>query len=273
MTVRGAAGRRPGVATPKGPATPAGPELTAQDVAYVRGLVIYEDAEVIVFDKPAGLSSQGGRGQVKTLDVLLGAFAKSNGKRPRLVHRLDRDTSGVLLTARTKPAAAFLGRALMARRFVKTYHALVAAGPSIPARGVIDVPLRREDSGREAYMRVCKTDHPDAEIAVTRYQVLADGEGAWLLEATPETGRMHQIRVHLAHLGHPVLGDTRYGGPLVLAGRPVARHMLHARALVFPHPAGGAKAVQSPWPADFAAVALGAWIAPPDEVDYDACTP
>src|SRR5882757_5693891 len=105
-------------------------KLTPAEIAFVRSLVIYEDDAVLALNKPAGLSSQGGRAQVHTLDELLWAFAKASGNRPRLIHRLDRDTSGVILTARTKPAAAFLGKALMARTVRKTYRAIVT--PSAP---------------------------------------------------------------------------------------------------------------------------------------------
>ena len=239
--------RAPGKAVSK-PADPV--RLTAEEVAFVRGLVIYEDPAILALDKPPGLSSQGGKRGVNTLDELLWAFARPGKARPRLVHRLDRDTSGVILTARTKPAAAFLGKAMMARRFAKTYVALVGGAPP-DAEGVIDASLRREDVGREAYMRVCAPDHPDAEGALTRYRVLASGEGATLLELQPQTGRMHQLRVHLAHLGCPILGDVRYGGVLVFAAEPVARLMLHAFALQFPHPEGGDKRLQAPWPDDF----------------------
>ena len=223
-------------------------QLTPQEIAFVRGLVIYEDPAVLVLNKPPGLSSQGGRAQVNTLDELLWAFARAGGARPRLIHRLDRDTSGVILTARTKPAAGFLGKAMMARRFVKTYVAL--AGGRLAAQGVIDVPVRREEIGREAYMRVCLPDHPDAETALTRYRVLTQGDDAALVELKPQTGRMHQLRVHLAHLGCPILGDVRYGGALTLGGRPARRLMLHAAALQFPHPDGGEKRVEAPWPSD-----------------------
>ncbi len=234
--------------------------LTPDEIAFVRGLVIYEDAEIIVLNKPSGLSSQGGRAGVHTLDELLWAFAKSNGKRPRLVHRLDRDTSGVILTARTKPAAAFLGKAMMARRLSKTYHALIAPGGLTPSFGVIDASLRREEIGREAYMRACAPDHADAEHAVTRYLTLQEGDGAALLELSPQTGRMHQIRVHLAHIGRPILGDARYGGALALNAAPISRVMLHARALGFPHPAGGERRLAAPWPIDFASAAATAGI-------------
>ena len=126
------------------------PRLSADEVALVRSMVIYEDPHILALNKPSGLSSQGGRGQVHTLDEMLWAFAKSNGKRPQLVHRLDRDTSGVILAARTKPAAGFLGKAMMARRFRKTYRAIVAPGAPDPSSGVIETPLRRDEHGREA---------------------------------------------------------------------------------------------------------------------------
>jgi RluA family pseudouridine synthase len=234
-------------------------DLTPDEAAFVRGLVLYEDAEVLVLAKPPGLSSQGGRGQVHTLDELLWAFAKPGKSRPRLIHRLDRDTSGVILTAKTKPAAGFLGKALMARRFSKTYLAVVTPGAPDPRGGRIDLPLRRVEAGRETYMRVCAADHPGAEAAVSRYRTRSAVEGAALLELDPETGRMHQLRVHLAEIGRPIAGDPRYGGALMVNGRAVPRLMLHASALTFPHPSGGRKRVEAPLPADLAGLiaALG----------------
>ena len=198
----------------------------------MRGLVMYEDAEILALNKPSGLSSQGGRGQVHTLDELLWAFAKPGKARPRLIHRLDRDTSGVILTAKTKPGAGFLGKALMRRAFSKTYLAIVTPGPPDPKGGVIELPLRRDEQGREAYMRVCAADHPDAETAVSRYRTLAQASGA--------------------ALGRPIAGDARYGGALVVNGHAVPRLMLHATALGFPHPAGGTKRLEAPPPADMA---------------------
>jgi tRNA pseudouridine32 synthase/23S rRNA pseudouridine746 synthase len=226
--------------------------LSPDEIAFVRSLVIHEDAEVLALNKPAGLSSQGGRGQVHTLDELLWAFAKPGKARPRLIHRLDRDTSGVILTARTKPAAGFLGKALMARKLGKTYLAIVTPGAPDPRQGAIDLPLRREEVGREAYMRVCKPDHPDVETALSRYRTRAQGPSAALVELEPETGRMHQLRVHLAAIGRPIAGDARYGGALVVGGHAVPRLMLHAAALRFPHPAGGMKRIEAPPPQDMA---------------------
>lgn len=221
----------------------------------MRSLVIFEDAAILALNKPAGLSSQGGRGQANTLDELLWAFAKPGKARPRLIHRLDRDTSGVILTAKTQPAAAFLSRELAARRFEKTYLAIVGGGAPEPAEGVIDRALRRDEQGREAFTRVAEPNHPDAQAAVTRYRTLAVGGGAALVEARPETGRMHQIRVHLASLGRPIAGDVRYGGALALGGRAVPRLMLHAVALEFPHPDGGRRRIEAPPPEDFAGLA------------------
>lgn len=236
------------------PREPAPITLSADEIAFVRALVIYEDEALLALNKPSGLSSQGGRGQVNTLDELLWAFARPGKARPRLIHRLDRDTSGVILTAKTKPAASFLGKAMMARKFAKTYRAIVAPGAPDPREGVIEHALRRDEVGREAYMRVCRPDHPDAESARTRFRTLADTPAAALLEVDPETGRMHQIRVHLASIGRPIAGDVRYGGALMVAGKPAPRLMLHAAALVFPHPAGGLKRLEAPTPADMVAL-------------------
>jgi len=229
-------------------------QLTPDEIAFVRSLVIYEDDELIALNKPAGLSSQGGRAQVNTLDELLWAFAKPGKARPRLIHRLDRDTSGVILTARTKPAAGFLGKALMARKFAKTYRAIVTPGAPEPRGGTIETPLRREEIGREAYMRVCAASHPDAEPACTRYRTLAATAAAAMVELEPETGRMHQLRVHLASIGRPIVGDVRYGGALTVGGQAAPRLMLHAQALVFPHPGGGLKRLEAPIPPDMAAL-------------------
>jgi len=253
-------------ASPKPKAVDQPIALTPDEIAFVRGMVIHEDAQVIALNKPSGLSSQGGRAQVNTLDELLWAFARPGHARPRLIHRLDRDTSGVILTAKTKPAAGFLGKAVMGRRFHKTYLAIVAPGAPGPAKGAIETPLRREMQGREAYMRVCPPDHPDAETALTRYRTLASNASAALVELSPETGRMHQLRVHLASIGRPIAGDVRYGGALTLAGVAVPRLMLHAAALEFPHPDGGTRRIEAPLPEDIQGILESTGLIPAENV-------
>lgn len=231
--------------------------LSDDEIAAVRSWVLHEDPHLLVLNKPAGLSSQGGRIKAHTLDDLLWAFMRSNGKRPELVHRLDRDTSGVILAAKTKPAAGFLGKALQARRFRKTYLALIAAAPE-PSSGLIDKPLARREIGRESYMRVVDAAAPGAQASQSRYRTLSASPDGALVELEPLTGRMHQLRVHMASIGRPLAGDARYGGALTLAGRPAPRLMLHAAKLTFPHPEGGDRTVEAPPPEDFAALAKAA---------------
>ncbi len=231
--------------------------LSEDEIAAVRSWVIHEDAHVIAFNKPSGLSSQGGRIKANTLDDLLWAFARSNGKRPDLVHRLDRDTSGVILAAKTKPAAGFLGKAIQAHKFRKTYLALVSAAPE-PASGDINAALLRHEIGRESYMRVCAFDAKGAQGARSRYRTLASSDDGALVELEPFTGRMHQLRVHMASIGRPLAGDVRYGGALTFAGRGASRLMLHAVRLDFPHPEGGRVTVEAPLPEDFEALKAAA---------------
>jgi len=151
---------------------------------------------------------------------------------------------------------------MMGRRFRKTYLAIVTPAAPEPAGGVIEHPLRREEIGRESYMRIARADEPGAETALTRYRTLARTEGAALVECSPQTGRMHQIRVHLASLGRPIAGDARYGGALAVNGQAVPRLMLHAVRLSFPHPAGGTTTLEAPMPADMRALAESLGIMP-----------
>jgi len=155
------------------------------------------------------------------------------------------------VAAKTKPAAGFLGKAIMARKVRKTYRAIVAPGAPEPASGVIETPLRREELGREAYMRVCAADHPDAQSAKSTYRTVIQNPDAALMELEPHTGRMHQLRMHLASIGRPIVGDARYGGALVVGGEAASRLMLHALALEFPHPDGGTKRIEAEPPEDF----------------------
>ncbi len=230
-------------------------KLSPDDVAWVTSMIVYEDADIIGFNKPSGLSSQGGRGpDSHNLDDMMWAFVKPSGRRPMLIHRLDRDTSGILLAARTHPATSFLGKALAARTFTKTYLCVVSNAGNLADKGEIEAPLRREEIGREAWSRICDADHPDAQAAGTGYEVLSRAGDAALVRCRPHTGRMHQIRVHLSHLGAPIAGDVRYGGALSLEGRAVPRLMLHALSLTFPHPAGGTRTLSAPVPDDMAAL-------------------
>jgi RluA family pseudouridine synthase len=210
--------------------------LSDAEIAAVRASVVFEDAHVLVLNKPAGLSSQGGRIKANTLDDLLWAFARSNGKRPHLVHRLDRDTSGVILAAKTKPAAGFLGKAIQNRKLTKTYLALVETPPP-------------QDQG--VIRRALPDDTPGAQPSESRYRVMARSAQGALVELEPHTGRMHQLRVHMADLGSPLVGDARYGGALTIAGRKAERLMLHAARLRFPHPEGGERGVEALVPDDF----------------------
>jgi tRNA pseudouridine32 synthase/23S rRNA pseudouridine746 synthase len=226
--------------------------LSPDDIAYARSLLIHEDAHMLVFNKPAGLAVQGGSGVTRSLEDLLAAFAKSNGKRPRLVHRLDRDTSGVIVAARTKPAAAFLSQAFAGRDAKKSYLAVVCGGAPEPRGGEIDLPLKKASRKGLDVMDIARASEPGAQAALTRYRTLAAAPGAALLELEPETGRMHQLRAHLAAIGRPIAGDGKYGGLYRLGAVEIPGLMLHAAALDLPHPAGGRARFQAPPPTAFA---------------------
>lgn len=218
-----------------------------------RSLLIHEDAQILVFNKPSGLAVQGGSGVQQSLEDMLAAFAKSNGKRPRLVHRLDRDTSGVIVAARTKPAAAFLSEAFAGRDVAKTYVAIVCGGAPEPEEGAIDLPLKKASRKGLDVMEIARSGEPGAQAALTRYRTRAQTPAAALVELAPETGRMHQLRAHLAAIGRPIAGDAKYGGLFDLAGVRVPRLMLHAAALDIPLLGGGRQRFEAPLPEDFAA--------------------
>lgn len=223
-----------------------------QDGSMLVNLVLYQDEQVIVLNKPSGLATQGGSGLTQHIDGMLDALTFGKKQRPRLVHRLDRDTSGVLVIARTVPAAAALAELLRHRDASKIYWALTKGVPE-KKRGTIKLALAKEGGhgkhGRDERM-VASEDGDDAKHAVTDYAVIehAGEEFAWVA-AKPVTGRTHQIRVHLAELGHPIIGDFKYGGTEARPRGAVADKLhLHARSIDIAHPAGGRLTVTAPLP-------------------------
>jgi 23S rRNA pseudouridine955/2504/2580 synthase len=224
---------------------------TARDL---QRLVIHRDEHVLVLNKPHGLPVQGGPGITHHLDGLLDALRFGSADRPRLVHRLDRDTSGALVLARTPGTAAKLAAAFRTRAVEKTYWAVVARRP-IPSEGRIDLPLRRIGGARGERTEVAEREDKEAARAITDYRTLdhAGQKLAWL-ELSPLTGRTHQLRVHCVAIGAPILGDVKYARPdqnnafsAVVAGLSSELH-LHARALRLPHPAGGTLLVEADLP-------------------------
>jgi tRNA pseudouridine32 synthase/23S rRNA pseudouridine746 synthase len=214
-----------------------------------RRLLISEDAHLFAFNKPAGLAVQGGSGVEESLEDLLAALAKPRRKPPRLVHRLDRETSGLILAARTQPAAAFLSQAFAERRVEKVYLAIVCGGTPSPESGEISLKLRKTKRGGIDLMEISSA--AGAQDALTRYRTRAATPHAALLELRPETGRMHQLRVHLAAIGRPIAGDGKYGGLFSIDGVAIPGLMLHAETLRFPHPDGSLRRLAAPSPEAF----------------------
>jgi 23S rRNA pseudouridine955/2504/2580 synthase len=229
-------------------------EIAPETARDLQRLVLHRDDHVLVLDKPHGLPVQGGPGIAHHLDGLLDALRFDASDRPRLVHRLDRDTSGVLLLARTPGVAAKLAAAFRTRAVHKTYWAVVAGRP-VPVEGRIDLPLRRIAGGRGERTEIAAPGDPQAARAITEYRTLdnAAQKLAWL-ELNPLTGRTHQLRVHCVALGAPIVGDVKYARPdqnnafsASISGLPPELH-LHARALSLPHPAGGTLIVEADLP-------------------------
>jgi len=220
---------------------------TARDAANIQGWVLYEDDEVILIDKPPGIPTQGGSRVTRHIDGMLDALKRHPGDpRPRLVHRLDKDTSGVLCLARTPAAAAALAKALRGGAVRKHYWALVTGAPE-PNAGVIKAPLAKRGGPGGERVEVNEQGRP----AKTRYAVIdaAAKTAAWLA-LEPLTGRTHQLRVHCAAIGHPIVGDGKYGGRAAFLGGQISRKLhLHARRLCLPHPKGGEIDVTAPLPA------------------------
>ena len=208
--------------------------------------ILYMDKHLIVLNKPSGLATQGGSGLKEHVDGMLDQLSFEKNTRPKLVHRLDRDTSGVLLVARTSQAAAGLSRALAGRDASKVYWALVKGVPK-QKHGIVKAALAKEGvRGKGERMTVSEED--DAKFALTEYAVMgqAGQEFAWVA-ARPVTGRTHQIRVHLASLGTPIVGDFKYGGTDAKGKGAIADKLhLHARSIDIPRPDGGRLQVTAP---------------------------
>jgi 23S rRNA pseudouridine955/2504/2580 synthase len=210
--------------------------------------ILYMDKHLIVLNKPAGLATQGGSGLSEHVDGMLDQLAFEKTIRPKLVHRLDRDTSGVLLVARTSQAAAGLSRALASRDASKVYWALVKGVPQ-ERHGIIKAALAKEGV-RSKGERMTVSEDDDAKFALTEYAVMgqAGQEFAWVA-ARPVTGRTHQIRVHLASLGTPIVGDFKYGGTDAKGKGAIADKLhLHARSIDIARPDGGRLQVTAPLP-------------------------
>lgn len=219
--------------------------VNAKDRDFMRALVVYEDEDMVAINKPSGLAVQGGSGITRHVDGMLDALTGANGVRPKLVHRIDRETSGLLLLARSAEAARRLTAIFAGRDIEKTYLAITASAPK-DERGRIDAPLAKGLSGPE--MEKMMRDDEAGKPAITDYIVKArakDG-GAALVEFHPLTGRTHQIRVHAALSGFPLWGDIKYGA------REGTRFYLHAREIRFEHPKTGADTrISAPIPEDF----------------------
>jgi len=213
------------------------PPLSAEDEEFVQSLVIHTDRAAIVINKPPGLATQGGTKTDHHLDGLLDGLQGDAPGRPKLVHRLDKDTSGVLLLARSAGAAAHFSKAFSSRTARKVYWALVAGVPSIED-GMIELPIGKQPGSGGEKMHV---DEKEGSPARTRYRVIeaAGNTTAWV-ELQPFTGRTHQLRVHMAAIGHPIVGDGKYGGYDAMLSGGISRKLhLHARRLRIDHPSGG----------------------------------
>ena len=219
--------------------------VSPRDAAFARSLVLYEDEEVLVLNKPAGLAVQGGTKTVRHVDRLLGAWGEGL-ERPRLVHRLDRDTSGVLVLGKTPKAAAALSGAFAKRRARKTYWALVSGNPH-PAEGVIELHLVKKGMGDRELVQPADPKEFGAELAETEYVTIsrAAKRAAWLA-LRPHTGRTHQLRAHMLAIGHPILGDPKYGDEASAALSGGLKLQLHARRLELPHPSSGMLILEAP---------------------------
>jgi 23S rRNA pseudouridine955/2504/2580 synthase len=234
--------RQPPKARPS-PVPPLG--LSKGDRDFIEGLILHEDEHVLVLNKPYGIAVQGGTGTKRHIDGLLAGMADRFGDRPRLVHRLDRDTTGVLLVAKHRDAAARLGRVFQTRSAAKTYWALVKGVPK-PPQGKIEAALvKAAGPDGDRVRKALPGEQDKAMHAATHYAVIdrVAHKAAWV-SLKPVTGRQHQLRAHMALIGHPIVGDNKYEGEGVLAESGIEPKLhLHARRIVIPHPVAGEPAI------------------------------
>ena len=235
---------------------PRNPVRDRGDAEFLRSLVLYEDADMMVLNKPFGLAVQGGSGTVRHVDGLLEALTGPDGQKPRLVHRLDKDTAGCLIVAKTRLAAATLAKSFRSRAARKIYWALTAGVPKVRQGRVSTYLAKEEPTDADARMRVAKHGDEGASHALTYYAMVdqAAQKLSWL-SFKPVTGRTHQLRAHAAHIGHPIVGDPKYFDVenWTLPGGIQNRLHLLARRIVIPHPRTGQPVdVSAPLPAHMA---------------------
>ncbi|MFZ1812958.1 MAG: RluA family pseudouridine synthase [Rhizobiaceae bacterium] len=220
------------------------------DAEVLTAMLLHEDLKLFVFNKPAGLAVQGGSGIHRHMDKMLEAFTNQKGEKPRLVHRIDRDTTGILVVARSRSAASELTKSFRARDTEKTYWAIVRGVPR-KREGRISTWLVKEKTPDGDRMRVARHGEADADHAESWYRVISTaGHNLSWVELKPVSGRTHQLRVHMAHLGHPIIGDPKYFNieNWEFPGGIQKRLHLHARRIRIPHPSGGILDVSAPLP-------------------------
>jgi 23S rRNA pseudouridine955/2504/2580 synthase len=224
--------------------------LSKADHAFLASITLHEDDDLLVLNKPSGIAVQGGTKTTHHIDRLLEGLGDGPETRPRLVHRLDRDTSGVLVIAKRRAVAAKLGRAFQTRSVRKIYWALLHGVPK-PSQGKVDAALVKAGGPDGDRVRKARPGEKDiAQSAVTHYSVVdRAGQKVSFVSLKPVTGRQHQLRAHMAIIGHPILGDGKYEGDKNLPDGISNRLYLHARRISFPHPSGeGVVDITAPLP-------------------------